>query len=74
MSNEVKLYTHWTKVKAYAIYNQPTGLYFIWSYTDFDFAQAIAGRISPGNAQDRAANWRALIEQCCLSVRTGDAS
>lgn len=57
-------------VTAYAIQDDFTGLYFIWCYTNEDFANKMANTVSPGSPEDRAANWRARRDQLSLSNRT----
>lgn len=56
----------------YAIKNEPTGLFFIWSYSDEAYAHKIADRVTPGDAMDRAANWRTGTRQLTPSDRTRD--
>lgn len=56
---------------AYAIRDTEAGLYFIWSYRSYEFAQYMCERIKIGNAEDRLVNWRADIHKCTVSEREG---
>lgn len=54
----------------YAIRNR--GLFFIWCYTDENYAKKVAARVEPGNATDIAANWRRNPEQLIHTDRSHD--
>lgn len=56
----------------YAVYNADFNLFWIWAYTDRDFAQTIANRIKPGEASDIAANWRKHTEELTPTARNSD--
>lgn len=54
------------------IQHEPTGLYWIWCYSNKEFAERMAAMLdAPRGAADRAANWRANPKQTCRSDRTG---
>lgn len=54
----------------YAIQNGD--LYFIWCYTDKEYAQKVADRVSPQSSVDIAANWRRNISELIHSDRSHD--
>ena len=55
----------------YAIQDIRSRLYFIWCYTQLDQAEFIAGRVSPKDATDIAANWRRSKNELTASGRRG---
>lgn len=56
---------------AYAIRDTEAGLYFLWSYRSYDFAQFMCQKIKIGDTQDKLVNWREDIHKCVVSEREG---
>lgn len=49
--------------KLYAIKHGKTGLFFIWTYVNREFAEKVSQRIAPNNPTDIAANWRKNVDE-----------
>lgn len=81
MTNKVVKYkaSHARKVRGtdvkkgqtlYAVQNKINGLFFIWSYTSKEQAEAIAAKVGIDGVADEMANWRADISACIPSDTT----
>lgn len=53
----------------YAIYNEETKLYFIWAYTNKEFAEKMLTRVEPTTPVDMSTNWRKSLQELLASER-----
>lgn len=53
----------------FAIQDPETGLYFIWSYTDEQFAKRMQNRVKIDSEIDKQCNWRQDLHELVPSDR-----
>lgn len=56
----------------YAIQDVRSGLLFIWSYLNKDYAERIAKRVKPSDKFEITYNWRKTIRELTPSDRIAD--